>query len=407
MDRLLGRKSSANSSSASETSIRSGYSDDHFQKISAKQLARYFNDFQMRLDPSGQIPDINFDIEVFHTGNTLYKFEASDSTLTITASGDLKNDVIEVVDRSGIYNLEVEFNPAPHNAFSIDSGNIILADGDAIPIKNRTDDNNFSNWFSHLCLLLGEKIHLIPDSNFFRRCYYTNYMKAILNANNNKNKLLMKIPRLEIIEVENKFSTNRASKTPERTSIKLPLQFANKAAEEKTDQSYKETRVAFNTIVEILSMKNNGAEVLPSIDMLLLRSFTPLAGRGLADSWIRREISDASSVLAVQDKVKRNGKFEGSDIVLLTCDLMNAFAAIAENLNTFYLFRIEEDRINLGFNFYTRLALLIINTAIQFEQCDCVIKAQSQTHKLKFKGVWKGKSVYDWQSNAIFYDNIR
>jgi hypothetical protein len=396
MDRLLGRKSTVNSGSHSEITRPSGYSDDQFQKISAKQLAKNFNDFQMRLAPNGQVPDIDFDVEVFHSGNSLYKFEASDSTLVITASGDLKNEVIDVVDRCGIYNLEVEFTPVPNHAFNMDSGNIILAEGGAVPIKNRTD-NNFANWFSRLCLLLGEKVYLIPDTSFFRRCYYSNYIKDILLINNNKNKLHIKIPRLEILEVENKLNGNK----------EVPLQIPNKAVEGKTDQKDKEKRIAFHSIVEILLMKNNGAELLPDIEMSLLQSFSPLAGRGFADAWIRREIFNALSLLKVHDKVRTNDKTEEPHIVFLTCDLMNALAAIAENLNTFYFFRIEEDKINLSFDLYRRLTLLIINTAIQFEECYCVIKTKSQKHKLKFKGVWKGKSVYDWQNSTILYDNIQ
>jgi hypothetical protein len=407
MDRLLRRKSNVNSGSHSETTVPSSYGGSNFQKISAKQLARYLNDFQMRLDTYGQAQDISFDVEVFHNGNTLYRFEASDSMLITTASNDFKDDVTEVIDRSGMYNVEVEFNPVPHNGFGLHGGNIVIADATEVPAKNRTD-NNFADWFSHLCLSLGEKIHLIPDTSFFRRCYYSNYIKDVLHTDINKNNLLLKIPRLEILDLENRFNSNKANKTVEKNILKLPLQFPNKAIEEKAHQRDKESRIAFNTIAEILSMKNNGAELLPDVEVSLLQSFSPLAGRGLTDAWIRREISNALSSLGVQDKARRNDKVERSDtVVFLTCDLMNALAAIAENFNTFYFLRIEEDKISLGFDIYRRLALLIINTAIQFEQCDCVITTRSQTHKLRFRGMWKGKTVYDWKNNAIFYDNIQ
>jgi hypothetical protein len=357
------------------------------RKVTAYQITEYFDKFERSLVLPGHASTMDFSVEVFHNDNTLYRFEASDSTLTSTACTDLKTEVIDAMDRSGIYNLQVEFNPVHQNELRIQDGNVIFPDKNNVPIRNMTN-TNFTNWFLRLCFLLGQRIHLIPDTNFFRRCYYSNYINHIRFANNNKNKLLMKIPRLEIIEVENKFNTNKANQNDKK---------------EKVIQKGKERRIAFQTMGEILSMKNDGAEMLPMVDLFLLQSFTPLAGQGFADSWIRREIANNMDRLE-RDNIIGRDTIERSNAVFLTCDLMNALAAVAENLNTFYFFRIEEDKMNLGFSAYNRLSSLIINTSILFEQCECIIKSQTEEQSLKYKGIWKGKSLYDWQNNIILYE---
>jgi len=86
---------------------------------------------------------------------------------------------------------------------------------------------------------------------------------------------------------------------------------------------------------------------------------------------------------------------------------MNGLCAIAEDLNVIYFFRSGDNKINLGQVCYEKVASLIINTAIQFEECMMVIKAPSKQHKLKLRGAWSGKSLYDWQNNHVLYEELR
>jgi hypothetical protein len=79
---------------------------------------------------------------------------------------------------------------------------------------------------------------------------------------------------------------------------------------------------------------------------------------------------------------------------------MNCLAAIAENLNTFYFYRLEDDKRNMGYD-YDRLASLIVNTAIQFDECDCVVRSKLGETRLKFQCQWPGKSASDWQNDII------
>lgn len=101
-------------------------------------------------------------------------------------------------------------------------------------------------------------------------------------------------------------------------------------------------------------MKNDGAQLLHNLDLSLIQSFTPLAGQGYADLWIRKEIHE--SLHEYDDMIK--GQVKRSRIVFLTCDLMNALSAVAENLNTFYFFRLEENSINLGVAAYQKLGFV-------------------------------------------------
>ena len=101
--------------------------------------------------------------------------------------------------------LETEFNPARIVKDSIGSIETNALAG--IPTKCRTD-NNFINWFTTVSSLLGNDIHLIPDTNFLRRHYYFNFLKEITSIKNNRSKDIFKIPRLTIIEIENKYNRN-------------------------------------------------------------------------------------------------------------------------------------------------------------------------------------------------------
>ena len=83
---------------------------------------------------------------------------------------------------------------------------------------------------------------------------------------------------------------------------------------------------------------------------------------------------------------------------------MNALSAVAEDLNTIYFYRIEEDTIGLGPDPYERVAKLIINTAIHFGECIFTIKGDSKMYTTKVVGIWEGKSVDDWYKNFVLME---
>lgn len=74
--------------------------------------------------------------------------------------------------------------------------------------------------------------------------------------------------------------------------------------------------------------------------MSLLQSFTSKAGEGVADTWIRKEITSNLGNLRTHTYVTR-ASIESTAEIFLTCDLMNALAAVAEILNTFYFYSLR------------------------------------------------------------------
>lgn len=331
---------------------------------------------------------------VSYQGTELYKFEELYSHLLIPSPDHEKSDLTEVLDKSGMFELEVEFNPSSEANVNIKNGKIELQDGTYIPSKIRSSDLSFRRWFQQVCSLLGSMVHLIPDTNVSRRLYYTNYLRNIVIEN--ASQMMIALSRLVILEIERKYNNNNPGEGE-------PPDTASQKEKDSYPQRAKEIRIAFQSMGEILSMKNDGAKVLPASEMSLIRSFPSEAGKRNADALIRREIINSRAHLVGNTRTSE-GNIKTSSIAFLTCDLMNSLAAIAEDLNTIYFYRLEGSRQpnHIG---HDRLSWLIFNTAIHFGECDVIIKGKENERRLKCKGIWSGKSVYDWQNNIILVES--
>ena len=160
----------------------------------------------------------------------------------------------------------------------------------------------------------------------------------------------------------------------------------------------KERRIAFQTMSEILSIKQDGGDILRHFDISLLQSFNSGAGKDPfnADVWIRKEISDNLDNLRKHSYVGKD-TIESTAEIFLTCDLMNALGAVAENINTLYFYRIEHDlKID-----YESLGLLIVNTAVQLDECKCTFNIPGKSITTNYCASWPGKSGLDWQNNFV------
>jgi len=134
--------------------------------------------------------------------------------------------------------------------------------------------------------------------------------------------------------------------------------------------------------------------------MDLIRSFPSEAGKGNADALIRREVSSSKPDL-IKMQV-RSDKIEiSSNIVFLTCDLMNSLAAVAEDLNTIYFYRLDNSVPASRTIGHDKFSGIIFNTAIHFGECDVTIRWKEKERRLKCKGTWLGKSAYEWQYDFI------
>lgn len=263
---------------------------DKFDRTILKHILQDFENRLLRPD----VRKIVFEMEIMYKEDCLFKFQNSDRVLSILPSNSLGFDSREVADKSGIYELQVEFSPS--SKFKTQNGMNIRSE----EVKTKTTDHKFSQWFIDMCSSLGNRIYLIPDTNFVRRLYCSNYLTRILSG---RSDISIMIPRLGIIEIESKYNCNKPKPN-------LPDKELNRS---------KERRIAFQTIAEILSIKNSGGEILPLTDLSLLQSFVPVSGQGFADAWIRREIAASSEQLLEYKDVKSNG-IQQSNIVFLTCD---------------------------------------------------------------------------------------
>lgn len=344
-------------------------------------LKDYLQGFENRL-LQPDFRKITFEIEIIYKEDCLFRFQKS-GILSVMPSSSLGLDITEVADMSGIYDLQVEFSTGSKS--KTQNGSTKYED------KSKTSQRGFSKWFTDVCSSLGNRIYLIPDTNFIRRLYHSNYLREILSS---RSDISMMIPRLGIIEIENKYNRNTPNLNKPQDESKI----------EKYNQAgmtrAKERRIAFQTISEILSIKNNGGGILPITDLSLLQSFVPVSGQGYADAWIRREVAASSNQLVQYKEVKPN-EIQQTNTVFLTCDLMNALAAVAEDLNMIYFYRLDEDTIGLGSDPYEVLAKLVINTAVHFGECILLLNGDIKQERNKVVGTWKGKSMDDWYNNFV------
>jgi nucleoside-diphosphate-sugar epimerase len=65
---------------------------------------------------------------------------------------------------------------------------------------------------------------------------------------------------------------------------------------------------------------------------------------------------------------------------------------------------LESNLVNENIS-YVELTTLIFNTAVHFEECDLTLRDKEREKQFSCKGMWPGKSVYDWQNNHIMIDH--
>lgn len=319
---------------------------------------------QIQLDYFSNLPEktrisinnnegLGFDIRT--NGNALnIEFENSNS------------DLVDILDRAGFFELDMEY-------LSPTSG-----DGRPAINKKKSPKENYVNWLKEAIRLSGPGFgYIVPDTNILYRCYYSNFLRnKVLEGRGSLNHRPVLIPRLLVMEVENKY--NRAS-DPKKS---------------------KEKRIAFSSMAELQKIISDGGLFSSKIDYSLLREFTNIAGRGFADSWIRMEISQYHI-----HHSEATSNFPShtyfTPIVFLTCDLMNALAGTAEGLNCVYFHR-SSNLINTNLD----IASIVYHTAIQFGECSFSKSTTSESKMFVVKGIWDGKTPDDWKNDLIVIEEI-
>lgn len=341
------------------------------------ELGGFFTHLEDSLLVPGKIAkNLGIDVNISLNGEQLFSFDGKICVLTVG-----NRDLNEIVYKSGVLGIDAEFIPS--STLRVIKGTINLSGGERLLLSST--DENFALWFSKLCSLFEEKIYLIPDTNFVRRNYYSNFFREILT--NMHREVLFGIPRLVILETEANFNLNKETRggPPSYANPLKKLKFEN----EREKRGIKR-RISFQTMQEIILMRKDGAHILPKLDATLYHSFLPIAGEGHADILIRQEIGNFIEYLRKSDPK--------TQIIFIASDVMNSMAASAEDINTLLLYSLIEERIKVG---YSCLARVIINTAIQLGNCDCFVKYGNKEGILNCTGMWTGKTVDQWQNGKI------
>jgi predicted PilT family ATPase len=215
---------------------------------------------------------------------------------------------------------------------------------------------------------LAERVCLIPDTNVLVRRYGSNLVLALIRRFKDFH---LYIPRLAILEIE------------------------SLAARKGRDQKL-EKRRAFSAFAELIRLRENGAELLPQqIDPRVMQSFSKIAGEGYADAWIRREVHDFIEKLPRDKPLEHKAK-----AFFLTSDLLNAFAAIAEGIDTIYFWETNDKNQNYQAN-YQQLGKFIVAMSVFFERISMQIRSKKTTESYELTGVWSGKTIEDWKNDLV------
>jgi hypothetical protein len=372
-----------------------------FKRVDKNQLIEWFN---TELKDIGTGPRVHKfplgEVSVYYKTIPLYKWLFQYGDFEIQSPDIFRIEVIEIIDRTGLYPPDVEF--------SSPNSEVNTMNHDSVRNLDLQKTQDFVTWFDTISSSVGTHIFLILDTNVIRRHYYSNFLLDILSRSRLKNTLRILIPRLVILEIENKY--NRSSGEDEEKSVRKEEKEKKKQNEDPHLEIYteymkgKERRLGLSSIKEVISIKKNAGVTNPKISSSLLEPFSRASGSKFADHWIRKEIQEFMSTLHGVEKRNDQGEvfIEKSNGILLTCDIMNSLAAVSENINTFYILRRETPELRISSP--SLFANLVYNTAIQFGECTCQIEYH-QEETFKVTGMWKGKTTYDWLTDKLLIAN--
>lgn len=272
-------------------------------------------------------------------------------------SEDSSEKLKTILEKSGFYHLEIGFSPSLDK--DLDVNNLSSSKIETI--------NAYDQWMVNLFSEFKSEILLAPDTNFIKRQLYSNFFTPDRGHS-------LVIPRLVVLEIENRYNINNGKINPKNPEI---------------EQAKQEVRVSYQDIVEIMKIKENGGKVFPYVDINLIKTFPEAIGRKLPDPWIRIEVIKYDEGLKRRPHTKKR-------CIFLSCDLMNSLAANAEGLNTLYFYTTNRIRYNQSL-----ISNLLVNTAISYE--DCSIYERNGQKLCELKGIWPGKNPIDWKNEVLWF----
>ncbi len=225
-----------------------------------------------------------------------------------------------------------------------------------------TTSQSFDEWFEKLT----ENTILIPDTNTILNRTITSL--SYISSFNILDNTVIQIPRLAILEMERK-------------------------ANESKDKKLLQKRKTFLGYVELMDLKNHGAQPMRELDRETLFDFSNISGTANTDVLIRREIKDAK----LRDK-----EIEiDNDYTLITSDMVNSLSAIAEGIDTIYISKIPDWNKKIRKGDLSQITKFLITSAVLSEK----ISINSSSGNFEILGIWDGKNNTDWFEQRILLKN--
>ena len=285
-----------------------------------------------------------------------------EENLQVSISHD-EEQICSITGQNPSYTIQIESNKQELDSALLNCGLAELffnytASKNPASIKSATTDANLRSWFkSNL-----EKKELVVDTNIILDRVFSS-LESI--GQDCLNSIKVKIPRLSILELESK--TNRAK--PKSV----------------------EKRECFLGYGELMYLKNKGAVPMSELNVETLTGFSKISGEQKTDSWIRREIKDAHH-RALRAQVVKN-------YVLMTSDLVNSFSAVAEDIDTIHVSRINDWKNKIRRPTLIQVGRLINSLGVLLQNISIDINSK----KFEVDGMREGKTIQDWGSEYVYH----
>lgn len=217
-------------------------------------------------------------------------------------------------------------------------------------------EGDIEKWFS---VKLNGKILVVDTNIIIDRIFSSlNLLGHNITSSND-----VRIPRLTILELE-------------------------RISNESSDFKRKKAKMGYS---ELMYMKNNGAKSMRELPIELLTGFSNIAKGKKTDSWIRREI--------VESRLRDLRARIVSRFVLMTSDLINSFSALAEDIDTISVSKINNWKEKLRAPELEQIGRSIITISVLYEN----IMVNINGKKFEVNGVWEGKTTSNWNFEQVFY----
>jgi hypothetical protein len=318
-------------------------SENRPDTLTRKEFMEFFD---KHAATSGSLDFITF----IEKGDELFTCTGTSKNTSIKLTGN--NQVIENVSTAGMISGLI------HQQAALTHGEI--TDIELDESFTTYDAQGFTQHFQRMT----EKRILVPDTNtIINRCISSLKFSFLTHI-----PLSIRIPRFVLLEIE------RA---------------ANKA---KSNRKRDRRNFIVSSVAELDYLRKLGATYLPELNNEKFEAFSRIAKDQKSDSWIRREIHNeirSQNVLSPTEK---------RIVTLITSDLINALAAIAEGIDTIFLSLIDYDIRSTRASNIEQVALFTFMNAILFKK----IRLKFDNNiRFIIQGNWQGKTSLHWRSDSV------